>query len=122
MTYHLVDLENIPVKWPSLIDVNPGDIILIFKLENPNDKNYISLEDTIKLVNYKIDIRIIECKNGKPKMNSLDFQLISYAGFIIGKDKDCKINIYSNDTGFDPVIEFWTNRCRNIKRIGENNL
>lgn len=119
-TYHLIDLENIPVKWTSLIKPDYQDHIFIFRLENPNDKNYISLDDFVKFVNLKLDINIIQCKNGKPKMNALDFQLSSYFGYLIGTNVDNSFIIYSNDTGFDPVIDFWTVKGINVKRIGEN--
>lgn len=122
ITYHLIDLENIPVKWTSLIKPNYEDHILIFKLENPNDKNYISLDDFVKFANLNLHITIIQCKNGKPKMNALDFQLSSYFGYLIGTNVDNSFIIYSNDTGFDPVIDFWSAKGINIKRVEENNL
>ena len=123
-TFHLIDLENIPVKWVSLIDLNNecNNEILIFKLENPNDKNYILLEDAVNFINYNVNTRIIKCKNGRPKMNALDFQLASYIGYLIAMDSQSEIIVYSNDTGFDPVIEWWKDRGISIKRIeNENN-
>ena len=53
-------------------------------------------------------------------MNALDFQLSSYFGYLIGTNVDNSFIIYSNDTGFDPVIDFWTVKGINVKRIGEN--
>ena len=120
ITYHLIDLENIPVKWTSLIKPDYGDHILIFRLENPNDKNYISLDDFVRFANLNLQITIIQCKNGKPKMNALDFQLSSYFGYLVGANVDNSAIIYSNDTGFDPVIDFWSAKGINVKRIGEN--
>ena len=42
-------------------------------------------------------MKIIECERGKPKMNALDFQLISYLGYLIGNNVDNSIKIYIND-------------------------
>ena len=53
-------------------------------------------------------------------MNALDFQLSSYFGYLIGTNVDNSFIIYSNDTGFDPLIDFWSAYGINVKRIEEN--
>ena len=39
--------------------------------------------------------------------NALDFQMSSYVGFLISKYPNEKINIVSNDKGFENLLSFW---------------
>lgn len=119
MTYHLIDTENIPIKWIQLLESEENDEVLLFRLGDSNNKNYISFDDLVNINNKNLSIDIIECFHGKPKMNALDFQLSSYLGFLICNHPHDKFIIYSNDTGFEPMIEFWKTNSINIKRICE---
>ena len=119
-TYYLIDTENIPTKWIENINPQRGDVIFLFRLRD-SQKNYITLDDAVKISNTGVKISIIECERGKPKMNALDFQLASCLGYLIGTEscetKNSSFVIYSNDTGFDPVVDYWTNHGFNIKKI-----
>lgn len=117
ITFYLIDTENIPVKWVNDINPNNGDVIFLFRLKD-SQKNYISLDDAVKIANLNAKMYIIECERGKPKMNALDFQLISYLGYLVARNEDALYIVYSNDTGFDPAIEYWKNRSIDVKRIG----
>lgn len=123
-TYHLVDTENMPLDWINLINIQSEDKILLFRLID-SQKNYVTLDDLAKIANENIHINIMECNRGKPGMNALDFQLVSYLGFLIGtnlfgSNTDLTIKIYTNDTGFEPVVEFWRNREIDIEIIKSN--
>ena len=115
-TYHLIDTENMPYDWLRLADIKWEDHVLLFRLKD-SSKNYFTLDDLEKIGNLRIYMKIIECERGKPKMNALDFQLISYLGYLIGNNVDNSIKIYTNDTGFEPAIEFWKNKGINIEII-----
>ena len=116
ITNYLIDTENIPTKWINDIKPNKDDIIYLFRLKD-SQKNYITLDDAVDISNIGAKINIVECERGKPKMNALDFQLISYIGYLIGRKNDNSFILYSNDNGFDPAIEYWKNKGVNIKKI-----
>ena len=46
----------------------------------------------------------------------MDFQLSTYLGFLIGKDKPEHVYIITNDTGYDSVIDFWSDKNIDIIR------
>ena len=122
-TYHLIDTENIPKQWFNLLD-NPQsqDHVLLFRLSD-SQKNYITLDELQDITSIGLHIEIIDCVHGKPKMNALDFQLISYVGYLLASDNCEKtIKIYSNDTGFEPAVEFWQRRNRFVTLIKAEEL
>lgn len=88
------------------------------------DRHCISLHiDDIVAINKKnIDISIIDCFSGKAKKNALDFQFVSYIGYLVcnNRDNHQSLKIVSNDCGFDPVVDFWQDRCIDICRIALN--
>ena len=59
---------------------------------------------------------MILCYAGK---NGLDFQMVSYLGYLIKTAPKSEYIIVSNDTGFDAVVKFWSDReievCRKSK-------
>lgn len=69
-------------------------------------------------------LRNLQCKvefvdSAKSGTNALDFQMITFLGYLIGKSKSHgkhKYIIITNDTGFDAAIEFWTSRGELVSR------
>ena len=119
-TYHLVDTENMPVDWINLINLTTDDHVLLFRLKDSN-KNYVTLDDLVKIAQERIFIKIIECEHGKPKMNALDFQLATWVGYLIGSNHAGAIKVYTNDTGFEPAVDFWKNKHVNVEIIKSEN-
>ena len=53
---------------------------------------------------------------------SLDFQLVSYLGFLMKTGAKTQYIIISNDTGYDAMIRFWSDRERNVSRLSQAEL
>ena len=66
----------------------------------------MSYSSVIKLLGCTREIKFEECNAGN---NALDFQLISYLGYLMKNEelKDSEFIVMSNDTGYDPAVNFW---------------
>lgn len=110
-TYYLIDFEN--VKEDNLLGAKLGefDQVHIFSTENVP----------------KISIRLLSVFNATKVFShvvavgkqSLDMHLVSYLGYLLGKNENEKARyiIISQDTDYDNVITFWKSRTGfDIKR------
>ena len=61
-------------------------------------------------------MEFIECRYGIK--NALDFQLISYLGYLIHQYPEASFTIVSNDGGFDPPYFVWKDRHVKVSRLG----
>ena len=106
MNIYLVDFEN--VNESALIGIKnlkSDDSVFIFHGEQLKT---ISLDITKEMVDSEGNIDFLSThKTGK---NYLDFQLSTYLGYLIAKNKKANYYIISKDSGFDSVIDFWKNR------------
>lgn len=123
MNYYLVDGENVNSITTINIakdKVKPEDIMIIFYTCN-SSRSYEKI---------KCNVMTMKVQNGSK--NSLDFQLVSYLGLLIGDNKakgiECSYNIVSNDKGYLSTINLLTN-CANVninlmsvKNIHKNKL
>ena len=115
MSMYFVDFEN--VNSNGLIGIskenfNESDKIVIFYSENAKSMTidlHREFEKTRATKEY------IKVKVGSS--NALDFQLSSYLGSCIEKDRSKRFYIISKDLGFDSVCDFWKSRNVIIKRI-----
>ena len=103
-TYYLVDYENVHSQGLAGCDkTKKRDHIIIFFTSNGNTINMSSICN-----HGESEIEFREVAPGK---QSVDQHIISYMGFIIGKNStrknDVSIVIISKDTGFDKVIAYW---------------
>ncbi|MDE5803797.1 MAG: hypothetical protein K2I22_12885 [Lachnospiraceae bacterium] len=100
-TYYLIDYENVSESDLSCSNkLGPHDHIHIFSTENAR----------------KIDIKTLSAFNLSEqhshmvpaKKQSLDMHLVSYLGYLIGKNDNnkCKYVIVSKDTDYDNIISF----------------
>lgn len=129
--HFLVDSENVNDNWLMLFDMaDEDDEIIVFYTKKSPHMSYMSV---IRLIeNNKINIRFEECYEGT---NALDFQLVSYMGYLMGCGGACSENecdaasaetgadeyiIMSNDTGYDPAIRFWKDKGYPIRRYNVN--
>ena len=101
-----------------LLDISgDADEIVIFYTKNSPHMAYSSV---IKLLqNSSRTIKFEECYEGN---NALDFQLISYLGYLMAGENpaNAEFVIMSNDTGYDPAIRFWKKKGFSIKRFNIN--
>ena len=129
--HFLVDSENVNDNWLMLFDMaDEDDEIVVFYTKKSPHMSYMSV---IRLIeNNKINIRFEECYEGT---NALDFQLVSYIGYLMGCGGACSENecdaasaetgadeyiIMSNDTGYDPAVRFWKDKGYAVRRFNVN--
>ncbi|MEG0842852.1 MAG: PIN domain-containing protein [Romboutsia sp.] len=105
----LVDTENVNLKALTGAHLlNEEDMIVLF-VTNRTD-NYSFSKNKVDIINSKAIVKRIKVLTGGK--NSLDFQLVSYLGLLIGYDGDKEKNNYyivSNDHGFYSSINLLTN-------------
>lgn len=129
--HFLVDSENVNDNWLMLFDMaDEDDEIVVFYTKKSPHMSYMSV---IRLMeNNKINIRFEESYEGT---NALDFQLVSYMGYLMGCGGACSENecdaasaetgadeyiIMSNDTGYDPAVRFWKDKGYAVRRFNVN--
>lgn len=129
--HFLVDSENVNDNWLMLFDMaDEDDEIIVFYTKKSPHMSYMSV---IRLMeNNKINIRFEESYEGT---NALDFQLVSYMGYLMGGGVACSENecdaasaetgadeyiIMSNDTGYDPAVRFWKDKGYAVRRFNVN--
>lgn len=94
----------------------PEDKIIVFHTKNSPHMAYASV---IELLQSNRSIQFEKCYEGN---NGLDFQLISYLGYLMKDDaiQDSEFIVMSNDTGFDCAVRFWRDRGFPVNRINVN--
>ena len=129
--HFLVDSENVNDNWLMLFDMaDEDDEIIVFYTKKSPHMSYMSV---IRLIeNNKINIRFEESYEGT---NALDFQLVSYMGYLMGcagsfSENKCdaasaescadEYIIMSNDTGYDPAVRFWKDKGYAVRRFNVN--
>lgn len=117
--YYLVDSENVNDNWLMLLDLaNTEDEIIIFYTKNSPHMSYMSVVKLLGNTTQKITFE--ECFEGN---NALDFQLISYMGYLMNEDSmkdDTEYVVMSNDTGFDAAVKFWKKKGFAVRRVNVN--
>lgn len=109
---YLVDYEN--VSNAGLVGINQlsaNDLVIIFYGAQVNS---IPFEPHIAITGSTANIE--EMKAEKTAKNYLDFQLTTYLGYKLGQNSYSEIYVISKDSGFDAVIDFWSQRGYSIKR------
>ena len=100
----LIDFEN--VKSAGLVgleDLNETDQVIILYSVNSNT---ISFEMHQKIMQSPACVDYYQIKRGGK--NSLDFQLSSLLGYLLGSGEYTHLYVVSNDAGFDVLRDFWT--------------
>lgn len=111
---YLVDTENVGTAWKELLPQRGAkDIIILFYTENSPGISYVDLN---VIREYPLSFDMVLCYPGK---NGLDFQMVSYLGYLIKTAPKTEYVIISNDTGYDAAVKFWRDReievCRRSK-------
>ena len=106
MNLYLIDYENVTdTGFMGVKELTAEDTVIVFYSQHTKN---ISFERHIELSQSPAHFEYIKIlKTGK---NYLDFQLSTYLGFLIGKDKPEHVYIITNDTGYDSVIDFWSDK------------
>lgn len=113
----LVDTENVGSTWKDLLPIKmASDQILLFFTENSPNISYVDLE---LILQFPDRVEMIKCNPGK---NGLDFQLVSYLGYLLKTASKSNYIIVSNDSGFDAVVKFWQDRGMSISRMNVHRI
>lgn len=119
-----IDLENVHNGgFNGIEQLDEEDKLLIFYSENSSN---ISIATHRKIEESKAGKEYFSVKAGGN--NALDFQLVTYLGYLLASDKKSDYYIISNDTGFDYVIDFWKrrnikiSRCMDLSRTPQENI
>ena len=109
---YLVDTENIGKLFiPMLTDPEPETDYLLFCTENSPTVPLSVLPKVAKNID---KLQFVECF--VPGPNALDFQLVSYLGYLLNTNPEKKYIIVSKDTGYDPVVKFWKAKGFKVSR------
>lgn len=125
MNYYLVDGENVNATTTINVakeKVTKEDIMIIFYTCN-SSRSY----EKIDYLREKIKCHVMTMKVQNGSKNSLDFQLVSYLGLLIGDNKakglNCNYHIVSNDKGYLSTINLLTNCASvNVNLISVKNI
>lgn len=113
MKYYLVDYENVKTDGlKDLTGVKAEDAVILFYSDQCKN---ITLDIMDRMV--QRNIKFSFCKVTTGVKNALDFQLSSHLGYLIGKDKEAKYYIVSNDKGYDCLCEYWSKHNITVERI-----
>ncbi|MBQ7266366.1 MAG: hypothetical protein IJS61_09740 [Firmicutes bacterium] len=110
---YLVDSENVGESWIDLLGDDESQFLIFYTEHSPR----IDYEHVVRLINSKNEIEFIHCYKGN---NALDFQSVSYLGYLLCSKKTGEMIIVSNDTGFDAVVNFWKEQGLDVKRLATN--
>ena len=103
MAVYMIDYENVKTGGLNGISrLTDADRVIIFYSENANRLTF-DLHQRLMASTAKIEYREVSVGGH----NALDFQLVTYLGFLIAQDPDGQYLIISNDRGFEYVVNFW---------------
>ncbi len=111
---YYIDSENVGDSWIELLEESEARFLVFYTGRSPR----IAYPQAIQLMNATTKPEFIECHEGN---NGLDFQLVTYLGYELHADNTSEIIIISNDTGFDAVVSFWSERGMNVSRVPRSN-
>ncbi|MCH5183980.1 MAG: hypothetical protein J1E00_07375 [Oscillospiraceae bacterium] len=103
MAVYMIDYENVKTGGLNGISrLTDADRVIIFYSENANRLTF-DLHQRLMASTAKIEYREVSVGGH----NALDFQLVTYLGFLIAQEPDGQYLIISNDRGFEYVVNFW---------------
>lgn len=103
MAVYMIDYENVKTGGLNGISrLTAEDSVIIFYSENANRLTF-DLHQRLMASPAHIEYREVTVGGH----NALDFQLVTYLGFLIAKKPKGQYLIISNDRGFEHVVNFW---------------
>lgn len=118
-TAYFIDYENEANGriFYHLDDFQDGDKLFFFYSKQHSNLS-VPFEQLDTLRKRRLDIETVPVYTDDQCLmkNALDFQLSSYVGFVHANRQFDKLVIVAKDTGYNPVVEFWTERGANIEK------
>lgn len=112
MAFYLVDYENVNAEGLQGIDkLRAQDEVIIFYSEHA-DRLTFDLHQKLN----QSEAQVHYFKVGAGKKNALDFQLVSYLGYLAAQHPNDSFFIVSRDNGFQNVIHFWSEKQINVRQ------
>lgn len=103
MAVYMIDYENVKTGGLNGISrLTDTDRVIIFYSENANRLTF-DLHQRLMASTAQIEYREVSVGGH----NALDFQLVTYLGFLIAQNPNGQYLIISNDRGFEYVVNFW---------------
>lgn len=113
MATFLIDYENIGVHGLDGIDkLTEKDSIYIFYTDNANK---LTFDLHHEITEAKAKVKYMKVGNGGN--NALDFQLVSYLGWLIKEHPGEDFFIVSKDKGFNCMQKFWAKEKRKVNSV-----
>lgn len=110
MATYLVDLENTGLAGlTGLEELSARDKVIVFYGTRTGS---IAFDKHVELTKAKADVTYT--KTERVAKNYLDFQLVTYLGYLIGSGQERVYYIISKDKGYDSCIEFWRKTDKQI--------
>lgn len=104
MSIFLIDYENVSASGlDGLEALDAQDVVYIFYTENADR---LTFDAHRRLIESAAQVRYYKVESGTK--NALDFQLVTYLGYLIHEDRSALYYIVSKDNGFDSVLNFWS--------------
>lgn len=109
---YMVDTENVSSSWRMMLaDMTRNDVLYLFYTEHSPGIGYADFKE---IMESETKPELISCYPGK---NGLDFQLVSYLGYLLKSAGKTDYIIISNDMGYDCVIHFWKEQGYKVSRM-----
>ena len=106
MRVFLVDFENVKSDGLRCVDLlDSGDQVITFFSKNAES---MSMDTYFNLIHSKASFYAVRLD--RTGSNALDFQLVSYLGYLMGTAVDQDVFVISKDHGFHSAVSF----CRNF--------
>lgn len=110
---YLIDYENVKMAGLKGIEnLAKDDIVYLFFSENANTLTFSMHQ---KINECSAHFNLMEVKTGKA--NALDFQLVTFLGFLIAQDDKKHYYVVSQDKGFKSACLFWTERGKKVSLV-----
>lgn len=117
MAFYLVDYENVNIDGMQGIELlSSNDEVIIFYSEHA-DRLTFDLHQKI----IATEAKVLYTKVGACKKNALDFQLVTYLGYLVALHPGAQFYIVSRDNGYKNVVNFWLEKQIELVQIGEIN-
>lgn len=112
---YLIDYENVKLAGLKGIEsLQSDDVVFLFYSENANTLTF-SMHKKINLC--PAQFNLTEVKTGKA--NALDFQLVTYLGYLIAMAPKNNYYVVSQDKGFKSACTFWKDRGLNVSLVSD---
>lgn len=106
MAIYLIDFENVHSDGLKGIEqLAENDLCYVFYSEHAG---VLTFNIHKKIIESRAKIYYVEAEVGMK--NALDFQLVSYLGYMINENHEASYCVISNDRAFGLVADFWKNK------------